>query len=109
MSSYPATATITLHAFDMRITLLALMLAGCSTTFPGAAGFDGRWHGTWEITFSGSEYQMRGRTGQFASDANALYFTESGMPDTATIKCAYTLMGDTLTLRDCPFAGEYKR
>ena len=93
----------------MRITLLALLLTGCATTGMGQIGFDGSWHGMWDIKFSGSQYQMRGRTGHFASDAGTLYFTESGTPKNATISCPYTLAGDTLILRDCPYAGEYRR
>jgi hypothetical protein len=91
-----------------RFPLVALILAGCATT-SGAVGFDGSWHGTWDITFKGSDYTIRGRTGHFASDASNLYFTEAGLPETATVKCPYTLMGDTLMLRECPYAGEYKR
>jgi hypothetical protein len=95
---------------SMRFALVALLLAGCASTFTPSSpvGFEGTWRGpAWEITFTGDAYQMRGRTGQFNSDLRAIYFTESGTP--AAITCSYTLMGDKLVLRDCPYAGEYKR
>jgi hypothetical protein len=97
---------------SMRFTLLTLLLAGCASTFTPSSpvGFEGTWRGpAWEITFTGGAYQMRGRTGQFNSDLRAIYFTEDGNPATAAITCLYTLAGDKLVLRDCGYAGEYKR
>jgi hypothetical protein len=97
----------------MRVTLFALLLAGCASTFTppsSPVGFEGTWRGpAWEITFTGGEYQMRGRTGRFNSDLRAIYFTEDGQPGTSAITCLYTLLGDKLVLRDCAYAGEYKR
>jgi hypothetical protein len=98
----------------MRITLIALLLGGCAgVSFAPALGFYGAWHGPRTITFTGGNYEMEGRAGRYGSDANTLYFTPSVVPpgtyQQATISCRYTLMGDTLILHDCPYAGEYRR
>ena len=109
----PSEATIALHKSDMRFALLGLLLSGCAgVSFAPSLGFYGSWHGPRTITFSGSEYDMNGSKGHYGSDANVIYFTEQSLPPArknATIPCPYTLVGDTLILRDCPLAGEYRR
>src|SRR5262249_5317358 len=96
----------------MRGALMFLLLSGCATaTVP--QGFYGTWHGPRTISFQGSEYEMNGTSGHYASDASTLYFTEhSGTRisrPAVTLSCPYALMGDMLILRDCPYAGEYTR
>jgi hypothetical protein len=103
-----------LQAFFMPVHLLALVLGGCAgVSFAPTLGFYGVWHGPRTIAFTGSNYEANGHTGHYGSDANALYFTPSlnppGVQQPATISCPYTLMGGTLILRDCPYAGEYRR
>ena len=96
----------------MRVVLIVLLLSGCATASV-PQGFYGTWHGPRTISFQGSEYEMNGTTGHYASDARTLYFTEhsgtriSRQP--VTLACPYALMGDTHILRDCPYAGEYTR
>jgi hypothetical protein len=98
----------------MRFTLLALLFGGCAgASFAPTPGFYGTWQGPRTITFTGGDFDSAGRVGHYGSDANTLYFTPSVAPrgdhKRATISCPYTLMGDTLILRDCPYAGEYHR
>ena len=96
----------------MRVVLIVLLLSGCATASV-PQGFYGTWHGPRTISFQGSEYEMNGTIGRYASDARTLYFTEHGGTRTSrqpvTLTCPYALMGDTLILRDCPYAGEYTR
>jgi hypothetical protein len=58
------------------------------------------------ITFTGGEYDTAGRVRHYGSDANTLYFTPSVSPrgnyKQAKFSCPYSLIGDTLILRDCP-------
>jgi hypothetical protein len=91
-----------------------LLLGGCSgVSFAPSAGFNGYWYGPQKITFTGGDYEINGRPGHFGSDANTIYFTPSSLLPGAdrqiTISCPYTLVGDTLALRNCPYAGEYRR
>ena len=73
------------------------------------------WHVAWSADdhVHGGDYEAAGRVGRYGSDANTIYFTPSVAPrgnyKQPTITCPYTLMGDTLTLRDCLYAGEYRR
>ena len=96
----------------MRVAFIVLLLSGCATASV-PQGFYGTWHGPRTISFRGSEYEMNGTTGHYASDARTLYFTEQSGTRTSrqpvTLACPYALMGDTLILRDCPYAGEYTR
>jgi hypothetical protein len=109
----PRAAIIALHVFSMRLTFLVVLLGGCAgVSFAPNLGFYGSWHGPQTITFTGSNYEIDARAGHYGSDANTLYFTPSAIPtgvNQRTISCPYTLMGNTLILRDCPFAGEYRR
>jgi hypothetical protein len=113
-ATIPHAAIIALHGCVMRLTILVLLLAGCvGVSFAPNVGFYGSWHGPHTITFTGSNYEMDTRAGHYGSDANTLYFTPSIIPagtkQETTIACPYTLMANTLILRDCPFAGEYRR
>jgi hypothetical protein len=113
-TAIPGAATIALHASFMRLTLLALLLGGCTgVSFAPSIGFNGSWYGPGKITFTSDDYEINGRPGHFGSDANTIYFTPTSLPPGAsqqpTISCLYTLEGDTLILRDCPYAGEYRR
>jgi hypothetical protein len=85
----------------MRAVLIVLVLSGCATASI-SQGFYGTWHGPRTIAFQGSEYEMNGTTGHYASDARTLYFTEhsgtriSRQP--VTLACPYALLGNMFLL-----------